>query len=54
MHVAINEEMPIKIAKITNQAPAVAINFATAKLRFTEHESTTLTEYFEYVSSSLC
>lgn len=42
------------MAKITNHGPGDAIKLATAALRFTEHESTILTEYFEYVSRSFC
>lgn len=54
VHVAIRTESPMKIAKITSQAPGDLTKLATATFRRTAHESTTLTEYLEYVSSRLC
>lgn len=54
VHVAIIADIPIKIADITNHVPGDRIIPATAKFLRTEHESTTLTEYLEYVSSRFC
>lgn len=54
VHVAISADRPMKIAKITSQAPGDLTKLATATFRRTAHESTTLTEYLEYVSSRLC
>lgn len=52
VHVAISADSPINTARTTSQAPGEATKLATAKFRFTEQESTTLTEYLAYVSNN--
>lgn len=47
VHVAISADSPMKMAKITSQAPGDLTKLATATFRRTAHESTTLTEYLE-------
>lgn len=46
VQVAINADNPINTASMTNHVPGDAIMLETAIFFLTEHDSTTLTEYF--------
>lgn len=46
VQVAMNADNPTNTANMTNHVPGDAIILATAILFLTEHDSTTLTEYF--------
>lgn len=54
VHVAIKDNIPMTAASTTSHGPGEAIKLAADIVRFTEHESITLTEYLAYVSNRDC